>query len=955
MRMARAKTADLVGRDEELARLTSAAGRAKDGHGACVLVTGEPGAGKSRLVAAAADRWHELGALVLDGACEPYGNDELAYRPFVQAWSPVDTEDGGGFAALLIELAGLGELPADVARAWLFDRVARQLDSWGRGRPVVVVVEDVQWADGSTLALLRFLARPARKRPWLIVATARSDGEDRLGAADALIDLLASGHVERLALAALTDEHVRALVRTVLDGTPDETVVDTVVTRSGGNPYLATELALAAAKGGKELPPSLHRLLSRRISAHGRDAELALATVAVAGDAPGDVLTAALAAVLPRDAAALVDELARSALLVPRGDGDGVRLRHAVLGEVALRRVPPPRLRAVHRCLALAWGDDPAAAWHWEQAGELAHALDTWLAAGRVSTQAGAYSAAANAYAHVLDLAARVDAPRDVAAPLLAVEAAEAMHRAGDDDGAVHVVRAALAAGDAMDDAARLALLDRLQACLFAAGHATEAFGVVLEAAELADGVAPSPESARIVAADGSRLMFQSSYAEGAARSALAAGWARELGAHDVLAYALGTQGVCRAASGHVAEGLGLLAEARRLAASSASVAVEARTSINQCYVLANVSRYAECVEVGREAIARLATRSLAHTLGAPLYYNVVIGLVPLGEWDAALAVCEQAETAAVPATTLRFLALSRARVAVLRGRPDAAEAALAVARDDQPRGQPAFDLEHAVVSTLFLRLQRRDREALELARDTVRGSPDGIDRLRLCAEALSALADLVAAGGRVRRIDDPHGVRDELLAAAMGGSSDWSDASPEGVNLRRVCIAEGERMLGPHSRHWPVIAEAWAELGLLHDCAYANLRLAEALVAARSSTPASEALQSAHQAAQRLGAAPLLAEIAAVARRGHLPLADLAPSNTASAGVRRHDPRLDALTRREREVLGLVRSGLTNGQVARRLGISERTAAVHVSNLIAKLGVGSRLEAAFVLGPDAH
>src|SRR4051812_12303672 len=944
--MARPETAELVGREEELARLEAAAGHARDGRGACLLVTGEPGAGKSHLVATAAARWRDLGALVLDGTCEPFGAEELAYGPFVQAWSHVDGPDGAGFAALLVELAGLGELPADVARAWLFDRVARQLDMWARRRPVVVVVEDVHWADRATLALLRFLARPARQRPRLIVATARTDGADHLGAADELTELVASGHIERVALTALSAAQTRALVRSVLADATDETV-ESLVTRSGGNPYLASELAFAAAESGDGLPSTLHRVLLRRITAHGEHAELALATVAVAGDAPAEVLDAALTAVLPPGGADLLRELLGSALLVPRRDGGGVRLRHAVLGEVALRGLGPARLRAVHQALAVAWGGDPAAARHWEQAGEPARALHDWLATGRGATGAGAYTVAAPAYSRVLELTAQTDPPSGVAPAELTVEAAEAMHRAGDDEGAVRAVRAALTSPRALDDAARLALLDQLQSCLFAAGHAPEAFGVITEATELATGLAPSRESARIVAADGSRLMFQSKYADGAARSALAAGWARELRANDVLAYALGTQGVCRAASGHIEEGLALLGDARRLASSSANVAVEARTAVNQCYVLANASRYAECVQVGQEALARLATRSLAHTLGAPLYYNVVVGLVALGHWDAALALCDEAETAPVPATTVRFLALSRARVAVLRGQPDVADATLTVARHDRPRGQPAFELEHAVVSVLFLRLHRRDREAMALARDAVRSSPGGIDRLRLCAEALSALADLVTAGGRVRRIDEPHAVRDELLAAAGAGSSDWSDASPEATTLRRLCVAEGDRVAGPSAEHWRAIAPARAELGLVHDYAYANLRLGEALLSSRSAAAAA-ALHSAHQAAQRLGAAPLLAQIAAVARRGRVPLA---VDPTSEAPMRR-DQRLDALTRREREVLDLVGTGLTNRQIARRLGISERTAAVHVSNLIAKLGVGNRVEAARIARP---
>src|SRR5690242_5672654 len=107
--MARVETADIVGREDELARLEAAASSARDGRGACLLVTGEPGAGKSSLVGTAAARWRDLGALVLEGTCEPFAAEELAYAPFVQAWSHVATEDGGGFATLLVELAGLGE------------------------------------------------------------------------------------------------------------------------------------------------------------------------------------------------------------------------------------------------------------------------------------------------------------------------------------------------------------------------------------------------------------------------------------------------------------------------------------------------------------------------------------------------------------------------------------------------------------------------------------------------------------------------------------------------------------------------------------------------------------------------------------------------------------------------------------------------------------------------------
>lgn len=454
----------VIGREDEYARLEAARQRADHGNGSCLLITGEPGAGKSHLLSAAGAAWREDGAVVLDGACESFAADELAYGPFVQAWSRVDAAHGGGFADLLAALAGLGELPVEVARAWLFDRVARQLDELAADRAVAVVLEDVHWADRATVGLLRFLARAVRRRRWLLVVTARSDGADGLGAADELVDLVASGQVERVVLGVLPPTQIRTLVVRVLGERWEEDVVNAIVARAGGNPYLAHELAAAATHDRDGLPSTLHRVLLRRITAHGEAAEIALATVALAAEAPAEVVDAALAASVGLAMAGTVSALLRSALLVPAPGGGGVRLRHAVLGEVAVGRLPADRLREVHRALAVAWAGDPAAARHWECAGELRRALHDWLAAGRAAGRSSAYSTAAHAYSRVLELAGAVQMPERQPAEF-ALEAADAMYRAGDDEHAVRALRSALASGQVLDDVQRLALLERLQTC----------------------------------------------------------------------------------------------------------------------------------------------------------------------------------------------------------------------------------------------------------------------------------------------------------------------------------------------------------------------------------------------------------------------------------------------------------------------------------------------------------
>ncbi len=722
----------IVGRTEELQRPHAAFRHAAIGRLKAVLLSGEPGVGKTLLAERAAGTWRRQGALVLPGACQQYGADELAYAPFVGAWAHLESHSEGGFGALLAGLAGLGELPGDVARSWLFDRVAHQLARLGADRPVVLLLEDVHWADRLSLALAQFLVRSGQPRRLLLLFTARRDGAGRLGAAEALTELIGSGKVGHLALDPLTAAAARDLVRGVLDATGREPgiharlradhlaegrLVENVVARSGGNPYLAHELATAARHGLVGLPDTLRRVLR------------------------------------------------------------------------------------------------------------------------------------------------------------LAVEAADALHRAGDDDGAVSTLRAALATAQIRDPAVRLALLDRLLGSLFATGRVPDAFAVLEEAVALVPGLPSSRESARIIAADGSRLMILGRYADGARRSATAADLAATQGADDTLAYAWTTQGVCLAATGDLLAGRALLADARRLAGACGSLAVEARSAVNLCYVLANVAEYVACVHAGREALARLSTRSLAHTLGAPLYCNTVVALVAIGAWDAALALCAEAEDAPVPGTTARFLALSQARIAALRGRPEQADAALALARADRSPREPAFHLEHALAAVLTLRAQRRPRDALALARGALRGSPGGVDHLRLCAEALRTLGDLESAGGRVRRLDDPRAVRDELCSAVEREDGSWGTHSPEAAALRLLCAAEATRLDGPSAAPWEAAVHGLIALGLRPDAAYAQLRLAEALVATRQPWLAAPQLRAAYEFATEAAAQPLLVGIETAARRGRVPV----------------------------------------------------------------------------------
>jgi DNA-binding CsgD family transcriptional regulator len=237
---------------------------------------------------------------------------------------------------------------------------------------------------------------------------------------------------------------------------------------------------------------------------------------------------------------------------------------------------------------------------------------------------------------------------------------------------------------------------------------------------------------------------------------------------------------------------------------------------------------------------------------------------------------------------------------------------------------------------------------------------PQPGDRLRLLAIGLGALADLQLARGRLRRFDDAAIVVSELLVARDKAIGSWSTPSPEMDLLGRQCDAEAARLGPPSSRSrtarvaeagwdgiasgwdsvaagWDSIAAGWAGLAMPYHAAYAYLRHAEALVDARQAGPAEAPLRAAYDEAVRLGAVPLRRDAERVARRGRLPL----PGGTGER------PSLHTLTRREQEVLELVACGRSNRDIARVLVISERTAGVHVSRILAKLGAVNRAEAA--------
>ena len=239
-----------VGRLEEVELLEAARRRAANGEPAVVLVGGEAGVGKTRLVAELAARCVADGTRVLIGGCVPVGGDGLPYAPIVEALRPLPAELGvatvrelGGpsWRELTRLLPSLGEPdagpPGQAAQARLLELLLGLLARLSEQTPIVVVVEDLHWSDQSTRDLLAFLVRNLRQNRILLVVTYRSDEprSDRLGPWLAELDRV--GPVQRLQLARLDRAQTAAQLVGILGAAPPADLVDAVFGRSEGNPF----------------------------------------------------------------------------------------------------------------------------------------------------------------------------------------------------------------------------------------------------------------------------------------------------------------------------------------------------------------------------------------------------------------------------------------------------------------------------------------------------------------------------------------------------------------------------------------------------------------------------------------------------------------------------------------------------------------------------------------------
>jgi DNA-binding CsgD family transcriptional regulator len=979
-------TGRFVGRTNELARLHQLLPPATDGGVLVALVGGEAGVGKTRLVEQLAGAAGRQGVRVLGGGCVPLGEEGLPFAPVTEALrglaDDLDADEleavAGSARAELARL--LPDLPwggqaaagppvaAGAGQGRLFERLLGVVQRLAARAPLLLIVEDLHWADRSTRDLLAFLATTLRSGRVLVVGTFRSDELDRLHPLRGLLGELARNRrVVRLELPRFSRAELAEQLAGLLGTDPPGRLVDDVYVRSEGNPFFAEELLRAGGDPGV-LPSSLREVLLVRVVRLGHRAQRLLRVAAAAG--PG-VPQPLLAKVAGMDDVALLEGLREAVdqqLLLPEPGGVGYVFRHALLAEAAYSELLAGERVGLHTALAAALeagveaGGAPAAraarlAHHWAAAGDQPRALTASVQAAAAAEGVYAFAEAQLQLERVLELWDRVPDAAERAGmdrPMVLTRCAEAAFGAADFTRAAELIRQALALVDEARQPQRAGLLhERLAHCL-----RTLRDPAALEAQRQAVRLVPpepSVERAWVLGSLAQYLLSVDRFAEARRPAEEAAAIAAEVGAIAEEATAHATLGDALIHLGEPGVGLTELAVAVRLATQTGDVIAVLRTLVSRSDGLVAAGRLEEAATVALDGLQQARRLGLVHRNGSILASNATEALLALGRWDQAEQVSREGLEIGLSGPAHIALSLWRSALELGLGDLDAAEVRLKAVR----RLLPGSIHQAQYAGPLFaglaeLALWRGD---LDQARQLVAEAVPQVEANPRFAAPLYALGVRVEADraelARARHPgqpapDDPTATAllERVREAAQGPAA---AGLPELAAWHALAQAEQARQQGrPDPTAWAAAVVAWERLGQPYRIAYAGFRHAEALLAAGDRDRAAQVLGRAAEVTGRLGARPLEGEVQALARRARLDLAPPAAAAAPAAGAPAPAAQL-GLTPREAEVLALVAAGRSNRQVAEALFISPKTVGVHVSNILAKLGVAGRVEAAAI------
>ncbi|MGW0226300.1 helix-turn-helix transcriptional regulator [Streptomyces tendae] len=1012
-----------VGRTGELDTLNDALARAAGGDASrasatggepqALLLGGEAGVGKTRLVEEFAAAAARRGAVVALGGCVEIGADGLPFAPFSTALRALrrhlPEELAAAAAGQEEELARLlpelgegtpvtgGGRHDEESMARLFELTARLLERVAARHTVVLVLEDLHWADASTRHLIAYLFRTLRTGRLVVLATYRSDDIHRrhpLRPLLAELDRLRT--VRRLELGRFTRDEVGRQVAGILAHEPDPLQVDEIFERSDGNAFFVEELAVAARVGScTGLTDSLRDLLLVRVEALPESAQRVARIVAEGGSTVEYRLLAAVAQLAEDDLIEALRSAVNANILLPAPDGDGYRFRHSLVREAVGDDLLPGERSRLNRRYAEALDADPTLvpaaervmrlASYWYHAHAPVKALPAVLDASVEARRRHAYSEQLRLLERAMELWDSV--PDDVRATLrpvdcaevyppcgcdpattplryldLMAEAAVAGRLCGERERAMKITKRALRLLDEQDtgagagtggsgrDPQRAAWFWTQRSLLVQAQGRGDGWRELGIAQELVRGLPPSQVHAEVLAMSANWSMLHSPGPDAMTAAERAVEYARMVGADEIELNARLTLGGLMVDAGQIDAGLTEMFQVRDLVVAKDRSAVVARSHVNLPSSLESVGRSHDALGILREGIGLTRRMGLLES-EAWVWGNLAESLISLGRWDEALEAADRAGAPGRGPAPRGGAALKRAAVALARGEREDAARLLAEARaaygTHDPMPQHRLPLAALTIGVAAAEGRLHDARA-ELVRVLDTGFPPGTQRY-----GWPLLLSAAAAEADARALPAAEEGRADILDRLAEAAKHLTTGAPVWVAHERWVRAELHRARGRDTpRLWSEAVTAFECLERPYDLARVRHRLAGALLATGGEDErarATELLRLARTVADHLGARPLSDAVAVLGRRARLTLGRAAEPAPGSVSPPADPVEALGLTGRERDVLRLVSDGRTNRQIAEELFISPKTASVHVSNILAKLGVSGRGEAAAV------
>jgi DNA-binding NarL/FixJ family response regulator len=986
-----------VGRERELALFRDRLGALKAGSGGVVLIAGEPGIGKTRLAEEAAGRAPGEGVRVLWGRA-----DEMEGAPAYWPWAQVlraylgDRDPARVEAALDVDAGFLAQITTDLpsrqvagqgapllepaqARFQLFQAVATFFHAAARAQPLMVVLDDLHWADQPSLHLLQFIARDLRSVPLLLVGTYR-DIEVARGqpSAQVLAALARVPGYDRIELRGLAGEEIARFVTATVGRPPPASLVAALARQTEGNPFFMSEIVRllgnegqldawdAASDGERRLaiPESVRETIAHRMTRLSRECHEMLSVASILGRTfQAGVLERMLSRLVGEGISSdAVEEAERARVLAAEGGTPGsYRFAHELIRGTLYDEMPGARRARLHRLA----GETLEALYDAEadlHAEELATHFLQAAAAGGLER---AVRYARRAGDQALAVAAYEDAVRHYGRAAELLDLGGATSASGEDSGAVRcgvllgLGEAQRAAGE-IDEARatfrRVAALARRIGAPEALARAALGFGGetpqagrldaelvgLLEEARTALGAEESGLHAMVLARLAFELYAPEAIERSEALSARALAMARAVGDPRAIAYVLGFEAITPWGAITLDERLAIAGEILRLAPASGNP--------TRALVVGYAWRIAGLLEMGDVAGAERAVaqceRMAEELRQVPLEALAAVYRAALALLAGRLAEAEE----------LSQRALALGQRAGLANALQAFGAQLFVLRSFQGRlaelegavkgfiaQYPALITWQCALAYLYAELDRPREAKEELERLGARDFAD-LPRDYLWLTALTSVAEVAAA------------VRDERHAATL---HDMLRPFAERVAV----VGPGYACLGPVARLLGRLAAAlgrWQEAGAHFEAAIAVAeRLDSGPWLARIQTDYASALLARGGSDTVEHAAALVATARATAEAQGLDreaercrlLAERieqirAEHATPGVAVRRGPDHPDGLSTRELEILRLVAAGHGNQEIADALVLSVRTVENHVARIYAKIGARSRAEA---------